>query len=200
MNKQITTTLLSGLLLLSPLAVMAADGAGIAKEQCASCHGDAGNSSQNKVPSIAGFSKDGLIEMLNAYKAGDRKGDSYQAEGKDATDMNAVTKDMSEEDIAAVSEFFAGKSFTPAKQAADATLAAAGAKIHKKSCEKCHSEQGASSEDDTAILAGQWTPYLQNEFSKFSDGSRDMPKKMKKKFSALSDDDKKALLAFYASQ
>ena len=71
--------------------------------------------------------------------------------------------------------------------------------MHEKSCEKCHSEQGKSPEDDTAILAGQWTPYLKKEFAKFSSGSRDMTKKMKKKFSPLGNEEKAALLAFYAS-
>ena len=198
MKIQILSTLLLGSLWL-PAVLMAADGETIAKEQCTSCHGDDGNSTANKVPSIAGFSKAGLTEMLQAYQVGDRKGDSYQAKGEKATDMNAVTKDMSMADIDAVSAFFASKKFQPVQQEFDAALAKTGAAIHKKSCEKCHSEQGSSSEDDTAILAGQWTPYLKNEFTKFSSGSRDMSKKMKKKFSALNDADKAALLAFYAS-
>lgn len=197
--KKLIWILSLGLLASTP-AVLMADGATIAKDQCAACHGDEGNSSDGKVPSIAGFSKDGLIEMMNQYKSGDRKGDKYTPKGGEETDMNVVTKDMSEDDIAAVSEFFASKAFKPAEQAADATLAATGAKIHEDSCEKCHSDGGKSSEDDTAILAGQWKPYLESEFGKFSAGSRDMPKKMKKKFSALSDDDKKALLEYYASQ
>jgi sulfide dehydrogenase cytochrome subunit len=198
MKKQLLITILSGSLLI-PTALIAADGAGIAKEQCVSCHGKDGNSTASKVPSIAGFSKAGLIEMLQAYKAGDRKGDSYKAKGEKATDMNAVIKDMSAADIDAVSAFFASKKFKPAKQSFDAALAKTGADIHEKSCEKCHSEQGKSSEDDTAILAGQWKPYLKKEFSKFSSGSRDMSKKMKKKFSPLSNEEKAALLEFYAS-
>ena len=198
MKKQLLATVLFSSLLI-PSALIAADGASIANDQCASCHGKDGNSTDGKVPNIAGFSQAGLVEMLQAYKAGDRKGDSYQAKGEAATDMNAVTKDMSAADIEAVSAFFAGKAFKPATQSFDAALAKTGAKIHKKSCEKCHSEQGKSVEDDMAILAGQWQPYLKSEFAKFSSGSRDMTKKMKKKFSPLSDEEKAALLAFYAS-
>lgn len=197
MKKQLLATVLFSSLLI-PSALLA-DGASIANDQCVSCHGKTGNSSDGKVPNIAGFSKAGLVEMLQAYQAGDRKGDSYQAKGEKATDMNAVTKDMSAADIDAVSAFFASKAFKPAKQSFDAALAKTGAKIHEKACEKCHSEQGKSPDDDTAILAGQWKPYLKSEFSKFSSGSRDMTKKMKKKFSPLSNDDKAALLDFYAS-
>jgi len=198
MQKQLLATVLLSSLLI-PTALIAADGVSIAKDQCASCHGKDGNSSASKVPSIAGFSKVGLVETLQAYKAGDRKGDSYKAKGKKATDMNAVVKDMSAADIDAVSAFFSGKAFKPAKQSFDAALAKTGADIHEKSCEKCHSEQGKSPDDDTAILAGQWKPYLKKEFSKFSLGSRDMTKKMKKKFSPLSNEEKAALLEFYAS-
>lgn len=197
-TKLLVVALLSSLLI--PNVLMAAKGADIVNEQCASCHGKDGNSQDSKVPNIAGFSKAGLEEMLQAYKVGDRQGDRYQAKGKKATDMNAVTKEMSNEDIEAVSTFFSTQKFKPAKQSSDATLAKIGAALHKKSCEKCHSEQGSSVEDDMARLAGQWKPYLQNEFSKFSAGKRDMTKKMKKKFSPLSADEKKALLEFYSSQ
>jgi len=197
MKKQLLATVLFSSLLI-PSALLA-DGASIANDQCASCHGKEGNSGESKVPSIAGFSKAGLVEMLQAYKTGDRKGDSYQAKGEKATDMNAVAKDMSAANIEAVSAFFASKTFKPAKQGFDAALAKTGAKIHEKSCEKCHSDLGKSPEDDTAILAGQWKPYLKNEFTKFSSGSRDMTKKMKKKFSPLSNEEKAALLNFYAS-
>lgn len=197
--KKLTLAFAASLLISVPFSVMA-DGATIAKDSCAGCHGEDGNSTDGKVPSIAGFSVDGLVEMTMAYKSGDRTGDKYTPEGGKETDMNAITKDMSEADITAVSEFFSGKGFKAADQEADAALAATGAKIHKDSCEKCHSEGGKSAEDDTAIMAGQWKPYLTKEFGKFTDGSRDMSKKMKKKFSALSDDDKKALLEYYASQ
>ena len=125
MNKQfLATVLFSSLLIpsLIPSALMAADGASISNDQCASCHGKEGNSTAGKVPNIAGFSKAGLIEMLQAYQTGDRKGDRYQAKGEKATDMNAVTKEMSAADIDAVSAFFASKAFKPAKQSFDARL------------------------------------------------------------------------------
>ena len=197
--KKLVLAIAASLLVSTPFAVMA-DGASIAKDKCAACHGEDGNSTDGKVPSIAGFSTDGLVEMIQAYKSGDRHGDKYKPKDGEETDMNAVTKDMSEDDINEVSAFFAGKTFKAAEQEADAKLAEAGAKIHEKSCEKCHSEGGKSSEDDTAILAGQWKTYLHDQFEEFSEGERDMPKKMKKKFAKLSDDDKKALLEYYASQ
>lgn len=197
--KKLALAITTSLLITAPFAVMA-DGASITKDKCAACHGEDGNSPNDKVPSIAGFSVDGMTEMLNAYKAGDREGDKFKPEDGEETDMNAVTKEMSDDDIKAVAEFYASKAFKPTVQEFDAELAKIGAKIHEKNCEKCHSEGGASAEDDVAILAGQWKPYLIEQFEEFSEGERDMPKKMAKKFKKLSDDDKKALIEYYASQ
>ena len=59
---------------------------------------------------------------------------------------------------------------------------------------------GSNADDDAAILAGQWMAYTKNEFEKFSLGDRSMPKKIKKKFKKLSDDDKTALIHYYAGQ
>ncbi len=197
--KKLVLAIAASLLVSTPFAVMA-DGASIAKEKCAACHGEDGNSTDGKVPSIAGLSVDGMTDMMSQYKAGDRTGDKYTPEGGEETDMNAVTKDLSDDDLKAVVEYYVGQEFKPADQEADAELAKAGEKVHKKSCEKCHSEGGASSEDDTGILAGQWKPYLTEQFKEFKEGERDMPKKMAKKFKKLSDDDIKALIEYYASQ
>ncbi len=183
-----------------PTCLMAGDGAAIAKDKCAECHGKDGNSSDEKVPNIAGFSKDAIIDTLNAYKEGDRTGDKYTPENGSETDMGEITKDLSDEDIETLASYYASQKFKTQKQTVDAKLAKKGAKIHDKSCEKCHSDGGSNADDDAAILAGQWKAYLEKEFDKFSSGDRSMPKKMKKKFKKLSDKDKEALIHYYAGQ
>ncbi len=176
-----------------------ADGAAIAKDKCGACHGDDGNSSDPKVPSIAGFSAVTITDMLEAYRSGDRKGDKYKPKNGDETDMNEVAKNLGEADAQAVAEFFAKQTFKKAPNQFDAALAKKGAKIHDKRCEKCHSEGGTLADDDAAILGGQWKEYLEEEFRKLSAGERPMPKKMKKKFKKLNDEQKKALIEYYAS-
>ena len=188
-----------GLFSALPMSLMA-DGASIAKEKCADCHGDDGNSSDEKVPSIAGFSKDAIIDTMDTYKSGDRKGDKYTPEGGSETDMGEITKELSDEDIDALAIYYASEEFKAQKQTVDTKLAKKGAKIHDKSCEKCHSDGGSNADDDAAILAGQWMAYTKKEFEKFSSGDRSMPKKMKKKFKKLNDDDKTALIHYYAGQ
>jgi len=198
-HRLILVSLSFGLLGALPVSVMA-DGAAIAKDKCADCHGNDGNSSDEKVPSIAGFSIDAIIDTMDTYKSGDRKGDKYTPEGGSETDMGEITKDLSDEDIDALADYYSTQEFKPQKQTVDAKLAKKGAKVHKKSCEKCHSDGGSNADDDAAILAGQWMAYTKKEFEKFSSGDRSMPKKMKKKFKKLSDDDKDALIHYYAGQ
>ncbi len=188
-----------GLLSALPMSLMA-DGAAIAKDKCAECHGNDGNSSDENVPSIAGFSIDAIIDTMDIYKSGDRKGDKYTPEDGSETDMGEITKELSDEDIEALATYYAGQEFKPQKQTVDIKLAKKGAKLHDKSCEKCHSDGGSNADDDAAILAGQWMAYTKKEFEKFSSGDRSMPKKMKKKFKKLSDNDKEALIHYYAEQ
>ncbi len=79
-----------------------------------------------------------------------------------------------------------------------------GGKLHDKYCEKCHSDGGQSAEDDSGILAGQWTDYLKWSLADYTSGNREMTKKMAKKLKKLvkKEGDKgiDALLAYYASQ
>ena len=173
---------LSGIALTSPAF---ADGAALAKDKCGSCHGADGNSTDSKVPSIAGFPISATMDSLEQYKEGDRKGDKYKPSNGDESDMNTVAKALSEADVEQIANYYAGQKFKTASQSIDAALAAKGAKIHEANCEKCHSEGGASPDDDAPLLAGQWKDYLSAEFGKLAAGDRDMPKKMKKKFDKL---------------
>ncbi len=183
-----------------PLASAFADDAALVKDKCGTCHGADGNSEDAKVPSIAGFSAATLEDIMEQYKSGDRKGDKYTPEGGEETDMGAIAKDISKEDGSKIIAFLAEQKFKAIKQDFDETLIKSGKKLHKKKCEKCHSENGANAEDDAAIMAGQWRDYLQKEFDKIAAKERDIPKKMKKKFKKLSEDDRKALIEFYISQ
>ena len=196
--KKLTVVAAVAVLIAMPAASFA-DGAAIAKEKCAACHGKDGNSDDPKVPSIAGFSAPTITDMLEAYRSGDREGDKYKPKEGKETDMNEVAKALTEEDSEAVAEYYAKQTFKPAPNKFDAKLAKKGAKIHDKRCEKCHSEGGSVADDDAAILAGQWKEYLEEQFEELSKGERPMPKKMKKKFKKLNDKQKAALIEFYAA-
>ena len=115
--------------------------------------------------------------------------------------MCAVAQDLNEDDIAGIAEFYGSKEFVAAKQEFDADKAAAGAKVHKKLCEKCHADGGSYADDDASILAGQWMPYLEQALADQLSGDRTMlDEKMREKTDQLSEGDGEALIHFYGSQ
>jgi len=183
------------LLAIAPVAVVQADMDDLTN-QCEECHGKGGNGTDPKVANIAGASEIYLQEALIAYKNGDRPAVKYKPKDGEESDMGAVTKDLSEDDINALAKHYAEQPYKPLEQTGDADLAAKGAKAFDKYCEKCHSEGGTLAEDDAGILAGQGRDYLEEQFVMFSDGSREMPKKMAKRWKKLDDKKTAAIIEF----
>ena len=169
-------------------------------DKCDSCHGKNGNSEDDKVPSIAGFSAVTIEDIMNQYKERERPADKYKPKDGEETDMQEIANKLSEEQIKEVAKHYAAQKFIPHKQSFDAKLAKKGAKVHKKRCEKCHSDNGSNAEDDAAILAGQWKGYLKRQFDLILSKERTVPKKMRKKMKKLKPGDVEALIEFYASQ
>ena len=174
-------------------------------DDCNGCHGTDGVSADDDIPSIAGISPFILEEYLFEYRDGARMcreskyrlGDLQRL----ATDMCLVAKNLSEEDVAAIAEHYGNKTFVPAQQVFDTDKAAAGAKVHKRLCRKCHSDGGSYADDDASILAGQWMPYLEQALADQISGDRTMlDEKMKEKTDQLSDGDREALIHYYGSQ
>jgi sulfide dehydrogenase cytochrome subunit len=172
-------------------------------ETCASCHGKGGASTEPEVPIIGGYSVEFLVNNLTAYKNKERAcpETEYRTGSKKGTktDMCKMVKDLSESDIKQVAQYFAKQKFVRAKQKFDPVLAKKGKEIHELYCEKCHSEGGTSSADDSGMPAGQWTPYLKQAFDEFNSGKRPIPKKMKLKMDEINKADIEALINYYAS-
>jgi len=171
---------------------------------CNGCHGDKGVSKWNDVPTIAGIDAFGHADALFMFRDEERpcseskyrQGDTSRA----ATTMCAIAAELSDDDIEALGDAYSALPFVPAAQKFDAALAEAGAAVHEQLCEQCHSEGGSNVEDEASILAGQWAGYLEVEFARYLSGERPQDKKMKEKMDALSADDAKALIQYYASQ
>jgi sulfide dehydrogenase cytochrome subunit len=114
--------------------------------------------------------------------------------------MCTIAKELSEDEIPEIAEYYSSKEFVAATQDFDAEKAAVGAKIHRRDCEKCHSDGGSYADDDAGILAGQWMPYLEEVFADYATGERDMMEdKMKQKTDTLDADSISALIHYYAS-
>ena len=184
-------------------ASMAGDLEAVVKD-CNGCHGDNGVSQWTDVPTIAGVPEFVHADALYIFRdearpcteSKYRQGDTSRA----ATTMCAVAADLSDEMIDELAAHYAGLPFVAAKQEFDAGLAAAGKAVHDAECDRCHSEGGSNPEDEAGILAGQWIGYLNDTFAEYRAGEREQPKKMEEKLNALSDDDVKALVHYYASQ
>lgn len=184
-----------------PAAATAADE--LASE-CNDCHGANGVSQWTDMPTIAGIDSFTSSEALYAYRdearpcheSKWRQGDT----SRPATTMCAETADLSDDQIEALAEHYAGLPFVAAKQDFDPALAAKGKAVHDAGCDRCHSDGGSNPDDEASILAGQQMGYLELAMAEYRSGERDQVDKMKEEIGKLSDDDVKALLHYYASQ
>jgi len=173
-------------------------------EQCNDCHGEDGVSTESDVPSIAGVSPFIIEEYMFEYRDDARpcRESKYRTGDTDrpATDMCTVAKELSEDEIPEITEYYSTKEFVAAPQEFDVEKAAVGAKIHRRDCEKCHSDGGSYADDDAGILAGQWMPYLEQVFVDYAAGERGMlDDKMMEKIDGIDADSISALIHYYAS-
>ena len=181
------------------IATETADGEKLFQKYCGECHQQDGNSKDINIPKIAGFSAILTFEILDQFKSGDRKSSSIKTKNGEETDMNEIAKKLNSNEIEAISLFLAGKTSASTSQEFDQELANLGKDIHMDLCENCHVEYGSSNIEDAPILKEQWKKYLQKQFEALSEKKRYMPKRMKKRFRKLSENDKKALIEFYVS-
>jgi len=174
-------------------------------DTCSQCHERDGDSNDPNMPIIGGYSEAYIISSMTAYKNQTRSCPdidyiSSKKKKVETTNMCRISKDLSIEDIEKLAQYYASKKFRRANQDFNLKLAQKGELIHERDCEKCHSEGGSLASDDAGILAGQWTPYLRQQFFAFYAEKRQLDSKMKPKFNKLDKTEIEALLNFYASR
>ena len=186
------------LIVLSPFA-MANDFTRLV-DSCEKCHGKDGNSTIPDVPIIAGFSHEGFLNTIDVFRENERIAMEFHKPGDPETVMNDIARELNDEQVEKLASYFSNRRFVPARQKVDEEMARRGEKIHEKSCERCHTDNGAHPVEDAAILAGQWTPYLKRQFDNFLSGKRLVSRTMLRRIRKLSADDIEALLHFYARE
>ncbi len=161
---------------------------------CTGCHGENGISSGPSIPTIAGMSSVYLVRTLQGFKR----------DKIPSTVMGRIAKGYTTEEFEKMGDYFYQRIFIPAKQEADVVKAKKGEALHRKHCERCHSESGTVSEDEAGLLKGQWKSYLSNQLMDFQNKDRKAPRKMTKRLKRIY---KKygaegfvALVEYYASQ
>lgn len=130
-------------------------------KSCASCHGDKGKSTASPWPNLAGQKAKYLENQLEAFKAGARSD----------VMMTAQAKNLSSEDIAALSEYFSQQVDDRAKPE---SINVAGANVRAR-CVSCHGRQGRTVNRTWPNLAGQQKDYLAKQLKDYQTGQRKHP-------------------------
>jgi sulfide dehydrogenase cytochrome subunit len=97
-------------------------------EQCNDCHGKDGVSTEGDVPSIAGVSPFIIEEYMFEYRDSARpcRESKYRSgdTARPATDMCVVAKELSEDEIPEIAEYYGSREFIAAAQEFDVKKAA----------------------------------------------------------------------------
>ena len=176
-------------LAISAGAYAAPPSAAMLSNACAGCHGTNGGSAGPAMPSLAGQSKEAIVEALKKFKSGERP----------STIMGRLAKGYSDADFSAMGDFFSAQKMHATHQPLDKARVAKGAALQEANCSRCHIEDGREGKDDTPTMASQWLPYMQMQMALYLNGTRKMPEKMEEKVKPLSVDELESLLHFYAS-
>ncbi|MDD1611690.1 MAG: cytochrome c4 [Methylococcaceae bacterium] len=165
---------------------MAADAAAGAEKaaMCVGCHGPNGKSSNAQWPNLAAQQPVYLTAQLKAFKSGDRANPM----------MQSMAGNLNDQDIENLAAYFAGQ--PAAKAGGDPALAKTGAE-KAAMCLGCHGEQGQGNAQFPR-LAGQHPGYLVTQLKNFKAGTRHGGP-MQAIAGALSEDDMKALAAYFGS-
>jgi sulfide dehydrogenase cytochrome subunit len=181
----------------------AAESAKVA-ESCFACHGKDGVSTEAKIPSIASYSEEYLVNSLKKYQKKERPcvEVEYPSGNKkgNKTDMCKIAAGLSAAELTQLGEFFSEQTFVRAPQTFDAELAKQGKAVHSTKCYTCHSEGGSVPSDHAGILAGQKMAYIRQQIKFFKEGKRPMSKKMQPKLESLDDAQIEAVIQYYGSQ
>jgi cytochrome c553 len=152
---------------------------------CASCHGNAGNSVKPDTPSLAGQDPAYLLKAIQDYKKGKRPHETMQ---------NAV-KELSAEQIQNLVAYYTAQ--TP--QAAEDVHIPQPPEAVAEQCERCHGENGHSTDPAVPIIAGQVRGYLLKALQEYRSGER-QNSMMHAMSGVLSDVEQHALAGYFSNQ
>ena len=175
LKKSSITAPVLALALLSPWGITQAGDAkaaeAIAKEQCAACHGEDGNSIVPTFPSLAGQIEGYLVDQLEKMKSGQRQ----------VAEMAAFLPNLTSEDIKNLAAYYTGQK---AKQASipesDVEAAERGERLFRgglknmqvAACMGCHAPNGHGVPQMFPRVANQHRDYLKKQLLAYKSGQR----------------------------
>ncbi len=135
---------------------------------CAGCHGPDGNSPSDAFPKLAGQHAEYITRQLKLFKDGSRQN----------AIMAGMAAALSEQDMADVAAFFAGKTIQPG--AADADKVPMGEALYRggdsttgtPACMACHGPDGSGNGPaGYPALGGQYASYVAAKLKEFRNGT-----------------------------
>lgn len=173
-----------------PASGLAADLPRERLQLCASCHGETGNSTIEKTPSLAGqpalFLTNQLILMRDKLRVSEV--------------MAPFTKDLKDDDIVALSEHYSNLTPEPSGEAVDRALVPRGATLAKSlRCASCHLSDYAGREQMPRLVP-QRIDYLIDSLTDYRDGRRSgIDTSMNNAMLGMSDTDIRSLAHYLGS-
>jgi cytochrome c553 len=131
-------------------------------EQCASCHGEGGNSLIENIPSLAGQPAFFILNQLFLMREGVRKIEA----------MMPFVKDLKDEDLQALSQHFSKLPPKRSNEKIDPALVARGKALSERMrCNACHLPD-LSGQEQMPRVAKQRIDYLIHSLKEFRDNRR----------------------------
>ncbi len=165
-------------------------------EACKACHAEDGSGVGKRiVPVIAGMPAVHIEEALYAYKDGARQCGAEPV-------MCDTVKLLSDENVAALAEYYAAIPRPSLDEPIDDGLAALGEPVHRRLCARCHVPPDNPNVADVLgpPLHGQRADYLRYAIRSYLAGTREnLLDEMKAKIELLDDGDVEALVHYYGS-
>jgi len=194
-------------LTLGAQAAPADDAANTARTVCAACHGPDGNSFNGEWPKLAGQHASYNAAQLSAFRCaatGQPKGCVPRNSANSAL-MIGQAAGLSDADITALANFYAGQTIQPG--VASATLVAAGQKLYQggskqnatPACTACHGPNGrGNAAAKFPAIGGQHAAYTAAQLKAYREGSRkgDKDQIMRNIAATLSDDEIAAVASY----
>ncbi len=154
-------------------------------QQCSTCHGSDGHSKSDIWPNLAGQKATYMAQQIRHIRDGVRTEPS----------MMPFVKSLSDEQIMALAEYYAGQK---RNKPAQAKKNLPGAHVRAR-CVSCHGMQGETVNDLWPNLAGQKSSYLLKQLRDYRSGKRQHPI-MQVIANELSEEQSKAVADYYAEQ
>jgi len=153
-------------------------------EGCKACHGEKGNSIDVRIPTLAGQDARYLQQAIEAYATGARSND----------DMKNAVAELAKQQVIDVAAYYAEQ--TPMKPE---TRLPEPPEVVAQRCNRCHGENGFSTDPTKPRLAGQVASYLAKALQDYQSGARESSA-MHAMADVLSLVEIKAIAAYYSQK